>query len=219
LGELKLSSKASHEADFLLHAEGAGDDHFRTVSAFRHLGLLFCAGGEVLLSRDKRRKIQNLFRFAFRRKRKTWKRIADPQERARTLAAIASETVEKGVRNVAIIDYYLKHVTDVEQLRLLDRWLAEEVLSLVFGGHKKGHFAKLSFETLREFGLPSLVHRQRLIVHGHMESPFFVWQKQKAERALRGTVAKPVRTTGANQSSLRAQKQQPSTPVGEGGCL
>jgi hypothetical protein len=102
---------------------------------------------------------------------------------------------------------------------LLDRWLAEEVLSLVFGGHKKGHFAKLSFETLREFGLPSLVHRQRLIVHGHTESPFFVWQKQKADRALRGTVAKPVRTDGANQSSLRAQKQQPRTPVGEGSCL
>ncbi len=219
LGGLKLSTKASHEADLLLSAEEVGDRDFRTVSAFRHLGLLFRAGGEVSLSRDKRRKIQNLFRFAFRRKRKTWKTIGDPQERARTLAAIASETVEKGVRNVAIIDYYLKHVTEVPQLRLLDRWLAEEVLSLVFGGHKKGSFAKLSFETLREFGLPSLVHRQRLIIHGHTESPFFIWQKQKADRAFRGTVASLVRTVGSNQPSLRAQKQQPTTPVGEGGCL
>jgi hypothetical protein len=219
LGELKLTTKASHEADLLLSAEGVGDRHLRTVSAFRHLGLLFHADGEVSLSRDKRRKIQNLFRFAFRRKRRTWKRIGDPQERARTLAAIASETVEKGVRNVAIVDYYLKHVTDVAQLRLLDRWLAEEVLSLVFGGHKKGHFAKLSFETLREFGLPSLVHRQRLIIHGHTESPFFIWQKQKADRAFRGTVARLVRTVGSNQPSLRTQKQQPTTPVGEGGCL
>jgi hypothetical protein len=125
---------------------------------------------KVSLSRDKRRKIQNLFRFAFRRKGRTWKRIGDPRERARTLAAIAAKTIEKGVRNVAIVDYYLKHLTDVAQLRMLDRWLAEEVLSLVFGGHKKGHFARLSFETLREFGLPSLVHRQRLIVHGHTES-------------------------------------------------
>ena len=219
LGELKLSTKASHEADLLLSTEGAGDHHFRTVSAFRHLGLLFQAGGEVSLSRDKRRKIQNLFRFAFRRKRRTWRRIGDPRAQARTLAAIASETVDKGVRNVAIVDYYLKHVTDVAQLRMLDRWLAEEVLSLVFGGHKKGNFARLSFETLREFGLPSLVHRQRLIVHGHTESPFFIWQKQKADRAFRGTVARPVRTVGADQSSLRAQKQQPKTPVGEGGCL
>jgi retron-type reverse transcriptase len=219
LGELKLSTKASHEADLLLSAGVVGDHAFRTVSAFRHLGLLFRAGGEVLLSRDKRRKIQNLFRFAFRRKRRTWKRIGNPRERARTLAAIASETVGKGVRNVAIVDYYLKHVTDVAQLRLLDRWLAEEVLNLVFGGHKKGHFAKLSFETLREFGLPALVHRQRLIVHGHTESAFFVWQKQKADRAFRGTVARLARTAGVNQTSLRAQKQQPTTPVGEGGCL
>jgi hypothetical protein len=219
LGALKLSTKASHEADLLLSAEGADDRDFRTVSAFRHLGLLFRADGEVSLSRDKRRKIQNLFRFAFRRKRRTWKRIPDPRERARTLAAIASETAEKGVRNVAIVDYYLKHVTEVAQLRLLDRWLAEEVLSLAFGGHKKGHFAKLSFETLREFGLPSLVHRQRLIIHGHTESPFFIWQKQKADRAFRGTVASLVRTVSANQTSLRAQKQQPTMPVGEGGCL
>jgi Reverse transcriptase (RNA-dependent DNA polymerase) len=219
LGELKLSTKASHEADLLLSAEEVGDRDFRTVSAFRHLGLLFRAGGEVSLSRDKRRKIQNLFRFAFRRKRRTWKRIGDPQERARTLAAIASETVEKGVRNVAIVDYYLKHVTEVPQLRLLDRWLAEEVLSLVFGGHKKGNFAKLSFEALREFGLPSLVHRRRLIIHGHTESPFFIWQKKKADRAFRGTVASLVRTVDSNQPSLRAQKQQLTTPVGEGGCL
>lgn len=222
LDELKLSTKASHKADLLLSAEGVrylDDRHFRMVSSFRHLGLLFRVGGEVLLSRDKRRKIQNLFRFAFRRKRRTWKRIGDPQERARTLAAIASETVEKGVRNVAIVDYYLKHVTDVAQLRMLDRWLAEEVLSLVFGGHKKGHFAKLSFETLREFGLPCLAHRQRLIIHGHTESPFFIWQKQKADRAFRGTVARLVRTVGSNQPSLRTQKQQPTMPVGEGGCL
>jgi hypothetical protein len=58
---------------------------------------------------------------------------------ARTLAAMTAEVVEKGVRNVAIIDYYLKHVSDERQLRRLDLWLAEEVLSLVFGGHKKGH--------------------------------------------------------------------------------
>jgi hypothetical protein len=68
-------------------------------------------------------------------------------------------------------------VTDRSQLRLLDRWLAEEILSLVFGGHKKGHFAKISYEELRRYGLPSLVHRQRLILHGKIESPFFIWQQ------------------------------------------
>ena len=79
-------------------------------------------------------------------------KIFDPRERARTLIGIASRTIECGVRNVAILDYYLRHVTDVAQLRLVDRWLAEEVLSLVFGGHKKGNFDKISFDELRGWG-------------------------------------------------------------------
>jgi hypothetical protein len=167
------------------------------VSEFRHLGLLFRSDGEVALSRDKRRKIQNLFRFAFRRARRRWRRIADPRERARTLVAIAAETIEKGVRNVAILDYYLKHVSDDSQLPQLDRWLAEEVLSLVFGGHKKGHFKKISFAQLRAMGLPSLAHRRRLILSGRVESPFFIWQRTKATRAFRGTVARLLRAPGA----------------------
>jgi hypothetical protein len=219
LQELKLTTKLSHEADLLLCNQTVADQEFVTMTNFRHLGLSFHAGGGVSLSRDKRRKIQNLFRFAFRRKRRTWARIADPKERARSLSAIAAETVEQGVRNVAIIDYYLKHISDVAQLRALDRWLAEEILSLVFGGHKKGHFAKMSFATLRELGLPSLVHRQRLILHGHTESPFFLWQQQKTIRAFRGTVASPTAAMRSQRASLRTQKQQLTEPVREGGCL
>jgi hypothetical protein len=219
LNELKLGTKPTHQADLRLSAECGNDPIFETAEQFRHLGLLFQARGAVSLSRDKRRKIQNLFRFAFRRNKRRWKKITDPRERARTLAAIASATIEDGVRNVAIIDYYLKHVTAVSQLRLLDRWLAEEILSLTFGGHKKGHFAKLSFQALRELGLPSLVHRQKLIIHGHTKSPFFVWREQKTRRALRGTVASLVGTASETQASLRAQKQQLMTSVREGGCL
>ncbi len=198
LTKLHLSTKASHELDLRVTASPGSDPQFDVVSEFRHLGLLFRSGGEVALSRDKRRKIQNLFRFAFRRARRRWRRITDPRERARTLAAIAAETVEKGVRNVAILDYYLKHVSDDSQLPQLDLWLAEEVLSLVFGGHKKGHFRKISFEQLREMGLPSLVHRRRLILSRRIESPFFIWQRQKATRAFRGTVARLLRAPGAD---------------------
>jgi hypothetical protein len=197
LAKLHLTTKPSHQLDLLVTASPASDPRFVVVSEFRHLGLLFRSGGEVALSRDKRRKIQNLFRFAFRRARRRWRRIADPRERARTLAAIAAETVEKGVRNVAILDYYLRHVSDDSQLPQLDRWLAEEVLGLVFGGHKKGHFRKISFEELREMGLPSLAHRRRLILSGRIESPFFIWQRQKATRAFRGTVARLLRAPGA----------------------
>ena len=82
-------------------------------------------------------------------------------------------------------------MTDEEQLRRLDRWLAEEVLFLAFGqGHKKGHFRLLPFRRLRSMGLPSLVHRRRLILHGHVESPFFIWQNYQAQKGS-GAAARP----------------------------
>jgi Reverse transcriptase (RNA-dependent DNA polymerase) len=215
LRELCLSTKLSHQADFTVSVLPATDAVFTPVRQFRHLGLLFRAGGNVSLSRDKSRKIQNLFRFAFRRAKRRWGKLTNPEERARVLAAVAAETAEKGVRNVAILDYYLRHVDDEAQLRRLDRWLAEEVLSHVFGGHKKGHFSKIGFDGLRSLGLPSLVHRRRLIRNGRIESAFFIWQKQKATRAFRGTVASPSADgfLSAPRSSSRL------TPVGEGGCL
>jgi Reverse transcriptase (RNA-dependent DNA polymerase) len=186
LRSLRLTTKATHEANLVIGGRPQPDARFISSRELRHLGLLFRAGGEVALSRDKQRKIQNLFRFAFRRARRRWRKLNAPKERARTLAAIAAEVVEKGVRNVAIIDYYLKHVSDERQLRTLDLWLAEEVLSLVFGGHKKGHFHKISFEELRQMGLPSLLHRRRSILAGRIQSPFLIWQRQKAIRAFKG---------------------------------
>jgi len=193
LTELKLGMKASHSRDLALATAPrphSDDLIFASAAEFRHLGLLFRADGTVALSRDKLRKIQNLFRFAFRRGRRRWKKISDPQQKAAALIALAAEAIDKGLRNVAILDYYLKHVDDHEQLRLLDRWLAEEVLASVFGGHKKGHFRRISFARLRQMGLPSLVHRQRLVRRGEIESPFFIWQKERSTQAFRGTVAR-----------------------------
>jgi hypothetical protein len=221
LSNLRLSTKPGHIADLLLTSQPDITDRcFTTATSFRHLGLQFDFSGRVSLSRDKRRKIQNLFRFAFRRSRRRWRKIADVYERARTLVAIASQAVEKGVRNVAILDYYLKHVTDVSQLREVDRWLAEEILSLVFGGHKKGHFARISFAELRNFGLPSLVHRHRLIRHHKIDSPFFIWQQQKVGRAFKGTVASRKRAWCApSDFSLCPEAAAPEKPVREGGRL
>ena len=190
LAALKLAMKPSHSVDLALTSVRSNDPEFASAAEFRHLGLLFRAGGQVALSRDKLRKIQNLFRFAFRRGRRRWKNIADPQEKAQALVVLAAGAIDKGLRNVAILDYYLKHVDDLEQLRLLDRWLAEEVLASVFGGHKKGHFRRISFARLRALGLPSLVHRQRLIRRGKIESPFFIWQRERSTQAFRGTVAR-----------------------------
>lgn len=211
LGDLRLKTKPSHRADLLLTEEPASDERFTAARSFRHLGLLFRADGGVALSRDKLRKIRNLFRFAFRRKRR-WKREADAQARAQALVNLAAETIEKGVRNVAILDYYLKHVNDEEQLRLLDRWLAEEVLSRVFGGHKKGHFRRISFAQLRAMGLPSLLHRRRMICSGRRESPFFIWQREKATRAFRGTVARLCRSAGETAFSPLPEAAAGKTP-------
>lgn len=188
LAQRRLRMKSSHEIDVVLGG--------RSVSAFisardiRHLGLQFGQDGRVGLSRDKSRKIQNLFRYAFRRAQRRWQRESDPHARARMLAEVARQTIQRGVRNVAIIDYFLKHVDDEERLHELDRWLAEEVLSRVFGGHRKSNFRRLGFAQLRAAGLPSLLHRRRMILGGKIQSPFFIWQQEKAQRAFRGTVAR-----------------------------
>jgi len=175
LGELKLEGKASHHHNFRLATDAAPDAEFESVSKLRHLGLEFRATGDIGLPRNKLRKIRNLFRFAFRRSRRKFRRRSDPVERAAVAIDIARDVIERGFRSVAIVDYYLKHVNDEEQLRQLDRWLAEEVLALAFrNGHKKGNFKLLPFSRLREMGLPSLRHRRRLILHGHIDSSFFV---------------------------------------------
>jgi hypothetical protein len=191
LKERGLSSKTSHEQNLVVTKDAPRIEGFATASRFRHLGLEFSAGGEIRLSRDKCRKICNIFRYAFRRRRAKLARILDFRKRAQFAVDLARGAVNDSVSNVAIIDYYLKHVTDESQLCLLDRWLAEEVLSIAFhGGHKKGYFRLLPYETLRAMGLPSLVHRRREIRHGQIEAPFFVWKRYQKRKSSRETAAR-----------------------------
>jgi hypothetical protein len=187
VADLRLESKPKHHLDFRLCAEMGSDAVFESIPKVRHLGLEFRADGSVGLSRDKFRKLRNLFRFAFRRARRKFRRRNKPLDRARLAVEIARDVVERATRSVAIIDYYLKHVDDESQLRQLDRWLAEEVLALAFqNGHKKGNFRRIPFSALREMGLPSLRHRRRLLLHGHLDSSFFVLRTdQLIERARR----------------------------------
>lgn len=174
LDALQLTSKPSHHLDFAFLPPGSADPQFAAVDKFRHLGLEFRRDGSVGLSRDKGRKIRNLFSFAFRRNKRKFRKTATPEERAAVAIGICHEVVAGSLRAVAIIDYYLKHVTDEEQLRQLDRWLAEEVLARALGcGHRKGNFRRIPFAKLRELGLPSLLHRRRLLRHGHVVSTFF----------------------------------------------
>ena len=196
LAELRLSSKLSHQQNLLLSRKAAEEVGFVGASRIRHLGLEFCADGRVRLSRDKCRKICNVFRFAFRRKRARLARIHDPRKRAEFAVRVAQHALAQSVRNVAIIDYYLKHVSEDDQLRLIDRWLAEEILSLAFrGGHRKSFFRKLPFRALRAMGLPSLVHRRRQIQHGQIAAPFFVWKSYQTYKSSRETAARLPRQT------------------------
>ncbi len=186
LGRLRLESKPSQHRDVAFLPAGEVDDEFTAVRKFRHLGLDFRADGQVGLAREKLRKIRNLFRFAIRRNRRKWQKQNAPRARAQAIIDICRDVIERGLRPVAIIDYYLKHVTDEDQLRLLDRWLAEEVLAQTFGtGHRKGNFRKLSFRAMRDMGLPSLRHRRRLLQHGHLHSSFFQLRQDRLFAAKR----------------------------------
>jgi hypothetical protein len=201
LGALRLASKPGHHRDFVFSSGGektGSTAGFEPVTRFRHLGLEFRDDGTVGLSRDKARKIRNLFRFAWRRARRKFARCTDPIARAALAITIARRIVEEGFRSVAIIDYYLKHTDDERQWREIDRWLAEAVLALAFGnGHKKGNFRRLPFARLRELGLPSLVHRRRLLRHGHIRSSFFVLRVERLTGQQRGRLSSGERRESA----------------------
>jgi hypothetical protein len=211
IARLRLQSKPTHEEQFFLTV----DRRDRATSGwprrdrFRHLGLEFRADGSIGLSRDKARKICNLFRFAWRRYQTRLNRCESMHSRARLAIAIARRTMQQAVRNVAIIDYYLRHVTDEQQLKQLDRWLAEEVLARACGNHKKGNFRLLPFGELRKMGLPSLVHRRRLLQHGHIHSAFFVWQSRRLRRRPGGKVARPKPPASAFSQGPEAAADEP----------
>lgn len=213
IAALKLTSKPSHHQEFQLR--GGNDTGSPVATKFRHLGLEFRADGSVGLSRDKGRKIRNLFRYAFRRARRRLTRLPTHEQRAQAAIELANEIVERGVRSVAIIDYYLKHVDDEEQLRQLDRWLAEEVLVAAFhDGHRRGNFRRLSFRQLRRMGLPSLRHRRRLLCHNHLRSRFFVMRTERLiERERRWLSGKPAFSP---RLEAAAEAGENAGPVGKG---
>ena len=178
--ELQLVSKPKHHRNFFFVGNSEQDSHFKPCEKFRHLGLEFRQNGGVGLSLDKARKIRNQFKFAWKRYGHKLGKLRSPMGRARKAIAVANDLLEHGYRSVAIIDYYLKHVDDEEQLRQIDRWLAEAVLAIAFGkGHKKGNFRKLPFGKMREMGLPSLRHRHRQLIHGQLDSSFFTLRTDK----------------------------------------
>ena len=182
ISDLALSCKPSHSKDIVLNTENSDSLNFESVTHFRYLGLKYATGGAVSLSIEKSRKIRNLFKFALRREKRRYNRVSNPFKRAQIAVRICRRVLDKGIRGVAIIDYYLRHIDDTIVWKQMDLWLAEECLHWVFRrGHKKHYFKTIPFKQLRAMGLPSLLHRQRLIHHGHIESSFFIWQSTRAQ--------------------------------------
>ncbi len=231
IAALGLTDKPAHRLAVRLAVAPDPDAgvEFAPATKLRHLGLEFRADGSVGLSRDKFRKLTNLFRYGFRRQKRRMGRLTTVEGRARLAIELANRVLDSAIRNVAIIDYYLKHVTDEAQIALLDRWLAEEVLALATRrGHKKSNFRTLSYATLRAWGLPSLVHRRRLLWHGHLDSSFFVWKVRQAERAESARAGAGTREGTAARSGASPQGDAAATfspspeaaaavrPVGEG---
>ncbi len=219
---LRLSSKSSHSLDLRLRVSDAADkaekDGFSEAEKFRHLGLEYCADGNIRLSRDKFRKLCNIFNCAFRRAGGRLRKIKDTDKRIALAVRVAAQAAADTKRNVAIIDYYLTHVTDEAQLRLLDRWVAEETLAVALQrGHKKGNFKICSYARLRQLGLPSLAHRARLIRHGHIEAPFFV-RRAPGIKDL-GTTVRPSAVVPPSVFSPCPEAAACETPVGKGGRL
>lgn len=212
LAELKLGSKGSQEENWMFTGDRAVEGVFASVPKFRHLGLEFRADGTVGLPRDKGRKIRRLFRVAFRDVTRELMTLPDPEQRIQRLIAVARHVLEQDTAFVAIIDFYLKHVSDEEQLRQIDRWLAEEVLARALrNGHRKANFRTFPFKQLRGWGLPSLRHRRRLLRHGRLKSSFFVFPKGWEEK--RG------RLPGRLTFSPRLEAAAFTIPRGNGGRL
>ena len=176
--KLELVSKESASINALFtRQDGVEDAEFAPMTGVKHLGIYFSPGGKTSLSIDKQRKICQLFRKKFGALARVLNKQDTALKRAGILCRAARNMLEKQQSPVAIIDYYLKHVNDIRQLQLLDRWLAEEVLARSLrNGHKKGNFSKITFQQLREMGLPSLLHRRRLLVHSHLDTSFINWK-------------------------------------------
>ncbi len=202
--KLRLKSKPSHDMDISLGGS-LPSNGFRAASKFQHLGLEFRSDGVVSLPRAKGRKIRNLFRRSFKKAQPKLASLQDPEARAKLLVSAAQHVLDQGFKSIAILDYYLKHVDDERQLRLIDRWIAEEVLACVFqNGHRKGNFRRICFKRLREIGLPSLRYRQRLLRHGKLQSSFFtLWTDWLVEASFHAGIVR----RGAGREGTVARSQ------------
>jgi hypothetical protein len=160
--ELKLEIKDTKKEELDIEKESVN-----------FLGLVFTKD-HVRLSVIKQRKIIRFFNTALEVNKNKIKKQKTIEGKLELAVQICSEVLKSRIRSIAIVDYYLKHLTDDNQLRIMDRLIVETLLKYVCGEKK---FRKRMFQIatpgkLRTMGLQSLVHRSRLIKHGHIKTNF-----------------------------------------------
>lgn len=166
---LKLTYKPSHKQN----KSFVKTDGFEFVKSINHLGIQFHSDRVVRLSIEKFRKILNFYRRIIKvNKSKIHKKNGD--DKLRFIINILNDVINIRIRSAAIIDYYLKHVNDEQQLKTLDKLIAELAITTALSKNsfKKGYFRQIPFKKLRDFGLISLLHRNRLHRHGHLHINF-----------------------------------------------
>lgn len=206
---LKVTCKPSHSLNLVLTQDKLEDSTFTVVSKFKHLGLEYRADGSLGLSRDKIRKILNLIKRKFKHSKRRYQKLPS-DEKLQKLINLVNEVVTERIKSVSIIDYYLKHVTDEKQLRLIDRYIAETILSEVTGrGYKRSNFKLIPYKELREKGLISLVHRKRLLTHGHIDSSFFNLRNEAKEQRYEKRLEKRRLRVEAQKQRRQDRKQIP----------
>jgi hypothetical protein len=175
LASMKFGLKESHKQN-VAFVDAPG---FTQVKAFKHLGLEFHATGTVKLAVEKQRKIINFYKRSFKRE-KSRLRKGDLDNRLKLAVEVANNVIEMRIRSAAIVDYYLKHATDEIQLRNMDRIVIELLIGAVLGKKfRKKDFRAISPNRLRELGLISLVHRNKLHRHGHLKINFLSMYSDK----------------------------------------
>jgi len=167
--KLKLKLKPSHKLSFSwIDCEG-----FTKVTQFSHLGLMYKSDGQIRLAVEKQRKLINFVCRELKKNQAKVRKISSIDDRLRLIIGSVDNVLNKRIRSAAIIDYYLKHVNDELQLKNMDRIIAERIISTVLDKpFRKKLFREISYKKLRDFGLQSLVHRNRLFRHGHLHVAF-----------------------------------------------
>ena len=202
VGKLNLQLKESYKQAY------SWEEHpgFQKVTKFTHLGLEYCSNRKMKFAVEKQRKIINFVKRELKRASTAIRKEKKLDKKIELAIEGVNNVLETRIRSAAITDYYLKHVNDENQLKMMDRIITEMVISTVLSRpFKKKLFRIVPYKKLRDMGLPSLVHRNKLFKHGHLKVQFLSLHnkilhdrhddmlKRREERIMHMKISKKIR--------------------------